>query len=55
MSNKIDLRSIYKKKRAVIEDNTLNAASKIIFDLFIKYIGKKKTIYSALLLKHCSS
>lgn len=42
MSNKIDLRSIYKKKRAVIEDNTLNAASKVIFDLFIKYIGKKK-------------
>ena len=41
MSNKIDLRSIYKKKRAVIEDNTLNAASKVIFDLFIKYIGKK--------------
>ena len=42
MPKKIDLRSIYKKKRAVIENNTLNAASKIIFDLFIKHIGKKK-------------
>ncbi len=51
MSNKIDLRSIYKKKRAVIEDNTLNAASKIIFDLFIKYIGKKKL---SILLYHSS-
>tara|TARA_B100000282_G_scaffold181457_1_gene131809 strand:- start:37 stop:603 length:567 start_codon:yes stop_codon:yes gene_type:complete len=51
MSNKIDLRRIYKKKRAVIKDNTLNAASKIIFDSFIKYIGKKKL---SILLYHSS-
>ena len=51
MPNKNDLRSIYKKKRAVIEDNTLNAASKIIYDLFIKYIGKKKL---SILLYHSS-